>query len=75
MDETVIYSGNSLAGIKNIPVQKKYATDNWVVRDIFLTHNADVSIIKKLLKNKPLHFRITEAFSCLQYFLTALPCQ
>lgn len=52
-----------------------------VVRDIFLTHthththNADVPIIKNLLKNKPFHFRITEAFSYFQYFLTALPCQ
>ena len=38
MDETGIYNGNSLAGIKNIPVREKYATDNLVVRNIFLTH-------------------------------------
>lgn len=75
MDETVIYSGNSLAGIKNIPVQEKYATDNWVVRDIFLTYNADVPVIKKLLKNNPFHFRTTEAFFLFTIFLTALPCQ
>lgn len=78
MDETGIYSGNSLAGIKNIPVREKYATDNLVVRNIFLTHahthNADALIIKKMLKNKLFHFRITEAFPIFN-ILTALPCQ
>lgn len=71
MDETGIYSGNSLAGIKNIPVREKYATDNLVVRNIFLTH---ALIIKKMLKNKLFHFRITEAFPIFN-ILTALPCQ
>lgn len=80
MDETGIYNGNSLAGIKNIPVREKYATDNLVVRNIFLTHthththNADALIIKKMLKNKLFHFRITEAFPIFN-ILTALPCQ
>ena len=37
-------------------------------------HNADALIIKKMLKNKLFHFRITEAFPIFN-ILTALPCQ